>query len=110
MLSKAAILASEDRNIIEVEVPEWGGKVGIKVLSGAERSHFETIFDEKKVDMFKVKFVACSLCDERGARLFTDEEVSSLAEKSGRVINRLFDKCWEHSLVSSASVDEAGKD
>lgn len=110
MLSKAAILACEDKNIITVSVPEWGGDVGIRVLNGRERSMFEAIFQEKASDLFKVKFVACSLCDEKGCRLFSDDEVEALAEKSGSVIARLFDRCWEHSLLSPDAVEEAGND
>jgi len=110
MLSKNAILASDDRNVKTVSVPEWGGDVCIRVLNGIERSQFETMFTEKKVDLFKVRFVACSLCDERGSRLFSDTEVEALGEKSAGVINRLFDVCWEHSSLSQEAVDEAGKD
>jgi hypothetical protein len=110
MLSKNAILASDDRNIKTVSVPEWGGEVGIRVLNGIERSQFETMFSEKKVDLFKVRFVACSLCDDKGCRLFSDDEVEALGEKSAGVINRLFDICWDHSSLSQEAVDEAGKD
>ena len=110
MLSKNAILASDDRNVKTVSVPEWGRDVCIRVLNGIERSQFETMFTEKKVDLFKVRFVACSLCDERGSRLFSDSEVEALGEKSAGVISRLFDVCWEHSSLSQEAVDEAGKD
>lgn len=110
MLSKNAILACDDRNVKTVSVPEWGGDVGIRVLSGLERDLFEALFTEKKTDLFKVKFVACSLCDDKGDRLFTDAEVKALAEKSGKVINRLFDECWLHSSVSEEALDEAGKE
>ena len=108
-LSKNAILAHDDKDIKRISVPEWGGEVCIRVLNGEERARFESIFTEKKEDLFKVRFVACSLCDEDGSRLFKDDEVEALAEKSSRVINRLFDACWEHSCLASASVDEAGK-
>lgn len=109
MLSKSAILAAEDRSIKTVNVPEWGGDVGIRVLSGSERALFESLFEERKDDLFKVRFVACSLCDEKGSRLFSNDEVEVLAEKSSRAIARLFEQCWEHSMLSPQSVDEAGK-
>ena len=109
-LSKNAILAHDDKEIKTISVPEWGGDVCIRVLNGEERSIFESLFSEKKADMFKVRFVACSICDESGARLFKDDEVVALGEKSSKVINRLFDLCWEHSCLSASAVDEAGKD
>lgn len=109
MLSKSDILSAEDRSIKTVDVPEWGGQVGIRVLSGAERSMFESLFEAKKDDLFKIRFVACSLCDAAGVRLFSNDEVEVLAEKSSRAIARLFDQCWDHSMLSPESVEEAGK-
>jgi hypothetical protein len=108
-LSKNAILAHDDKNIKAIPVPEWGGEVCIRVLNGEERAKFEMLFAEKKEDLFKVRFVACSLCDEEGSRLFRDEDVAALSEKSSRVINRLFEACWEHSCLSEEAVEEAGK-
>lgn len=109
MLSKSAILSAEDRQIKTVHVPEWGGEVGLRVISGAERALFESLFEAKNDELFKVRFVACSLCDEKGARLFSNDEVEVLAEKSSKAIARLFEQCWDHSMLSQESVDEAGK-
>lgn len=109
MLSKSDILSAEDRAIKVVDVPEWNGQVGIRVLSGSERALFESMFESKSDDLFKVRFVACSLCDEKGDRLFSNDEVEVLAEKSSKAIARLFEQCWDHSMLSQEAVDEAGK-
>jgi hypothetical protein len=109
MLSKNSILAVDDRGLKTVSIPEWGGDAYIRVLSGTERDKYEAMFNEKDTSLFKVKFVASSLCDDKGVRLFeTDEDIKALAEKSSRVLNRLFDQCWEHSCLSPEAVEEAG--
>jgi len=110
MLSKAAILATDDKNIKRVQVPEWGGEVGLRVLTGLERDKFEAMFTEKTTDKFKIRFVACSVCNEEGERLFSDADLDALGEKSSRVINHLFDLAWEHSCLSQEAVEEAGND
>ena len=41
LLSKEAILAAQDVVTELVEVPEWGGSVRVRGLTGAERDAFE---------------------------------------------------------------------
>ena len=40
-LNREAILAAEDLPRELVEVPEWGGAVYVRALTGAERDQFE---------------------------------------------------------------------
>ena len=110
MLSKGAILAADDIKIKTVDVPEWGGKVGIKVISGTDRDKFEQSYSNKDMGNFRVRFLAATLCDENGGRLFTDEEVEELGRKSSLVINRLFSAAFAHCAFTSEAVDELGKD
>jgi len=72
-LSKAAILAADDSKKIEVEVPEWGGSVFLKVMSGTERDRFESEFVDgnRNVEMVRAKLVSKCLCDESGDRLYS---------------------------------------
>jgi hypothetical protein len=57
ILSKAAILAANDKKTINIEVPEWNGSVVIRVMSGTERDRFEAEFvnGNKSVDMVRAK-------------------------------------------------------
>jgi hypothetical protein len=107
-LSKSAILAADDSKKIEVDVPEWGGSVFIKVMSGTERDRFESEFvgDKKNVDMVRAKLVSKCLCDEDGDRLFSEEEVPQLGEKSAAVLDRLFHVCMKHNRFTRDDVDE----
>ncbi len=97
ILSRDKILSAADLRIEEVDVPEWGGKIRLKALSGAERDRFEasvTIRQGKTVDvkteMLRAKLVVVCIVDENGKRLFTDADAPLLAEKSATVIERLF--------------------
>jgi hypothetical protein len=89
-------------------VPEWGGDVHIKTISGSERDRFEEGYSEQKMKNFRTRFLVLSLCDEKGDRLFTDAEVDELAKKSSLVINRLFEKAWELNAFSNAAVESLG--
>jgi len=40
MLDKSTILAAKDLRTTDIEVPEWGGTVRVKAMSGREREQF----------------------------------------------------------------------
>jgi hypothetical protein len=107
-LSKAAILAADDKKMVEVNVPEWGGTVNVRVMSGTERDRFEAEFvgDKKSVDMVRAKLVAKCLCDEDGTRLFTEQEIPELGEKSAAVLDRLFSTCMKLNRFTKDDVEE----
>lgn len=108
MLSKSAILAADDKKIITMDVPEWGGSVGIRVMSGTERDRFESEFvgGNKSVDMVRAKLVAKCLCDDDGERLFTEQEIPALGEKSAAVLDKLFTACMKHNRFTKDDVEE----
>ena len=110
-LSKAKILAANDVKLDgPVPVPEWGGEVFIKTLSGTERDAFEESYASDKMRNFRSRFLVLTLSDENGARLFSDSEVDQLGGKSAIVINRLFDKAWSINALRAEDVEELGKD
>jgi hypothetical protein len=110
-LSKKAILAAKDVKLDgPVPVPEWGGDVFIKTLSGTERDAFEDSYASDKMRNFRSRFLVLTLCDESGDRLFADGEVEQLGKKSAIVINRLFDKAWAVNAFRTEDVEALGKD
>lgn len=98
MLTKDQIIAVQDAKVTMEDVPEWGGAVGIKIMTGAERDAYACwIGDnmnairntrEGKTNM-KMALLSRTLCDEGGTLLFTMEDLQVLAMKSGIVLNRL---------------------
>jgi hypothetical protein len=110
-LSKAKILAAKDVKLSEaVPVPEWGGDVHIRTISGTERDRFEEAYSEQKMKAFRVRFLVMTLADENGERLFGDADIDALGDKSSVVINRLFDKAWQHNAFTDAAVEALGND
>jgi hypothetical protein len=110
-LSKAKILAAKDVKLSEaIPVPEWGGDVYIRTISGTERDKFEEAYSEQKMKAFRVRFLVLTLADESGERLFGDADIDALGNKSSVVINRLFDKAWQHNAFTDAAVEALGND
>lgn len=113
-LSKEDILRVDDRKVEEVHVPEWGGSVLVRSLSGRERDEFEASTMESKggktsqnLENFRAKLVALCVVDENGERLFqTRHEVAMLGTKSVAALQRIFNKCQELNGFSEEDVEE----
>jgi hypothetical protein len=109
-LSKAKILAAKDVKVSEaIPVPEWGGDVYCRTLSGTERDAFEDSYSDKKMKQFRCRFLVLALCDESGDRLFADTDVNELGTKSSVVINRLFESSWKHNAFTIEAVESLGE-
>ena len=106
-LSKSAILSANDKKMVDVDVAEWGGTVKLRVMTGTERDRFESEFVgcNKSVDMVRAKIVAKCLCDEAGERLFTEEEIPELGNRSAAVLDKLFHQCMKLNRFSREDVD-----
>lgn len=107
ILSAAQIKAAKDAKIKIVPVEEWGGEVGIKTLSGIERDAIAESQD-KKDDHFLERFLTLVICDEGGNRLFTENDIADLRQKSNQVLNRLFEEALDHNKMTSKSSAEMG--
>lgn len=109
-LSKKAILAAKDTKLKgPVAVPEWGGDVYFRTISGSERDQFEESYSEQKMKAFRARFLVLTLADDSGERLFEDKDVEELGKKSNVVINRLFDEAWSHNALTQEAVDALGE-
>lgn len=110
-LGKAAILAADDKKMVDYDVPEWGGSVKLRVMTGTERDRFEGEFvnNNKSVEMVRAKLVAKCLCDDQGNRLFDEKEIPQLGEKSAAVLDRLFSECMKLNRFTKGDVDELAK-
>lgn len=114
ILSKDQILAANDKRLVEVDLSgegEWGGSVMIRVMSGTERDRFESDFvgGSKTVENVRAKLVAKCVCDANGVRLFSEEEIPVLGEKSAAVLDKLFAACMKHNRFTKEDVSELGK-
>ena len=113
LLSRDAILAAEDRVVEEVEVPEWGGLVRVKGLSGAERDQFEASVAERKgkktrmnLANIRARLVQRCVIDGDDKPLFTPADVTALGAKSAAALDPVFEVAMRLSGMRDEDIEE----
>ena len=99
LLDRKSILEAADVGWREVDVPEWGGSVRVRAMTGAERDAFEASVievDEQGLRQFdqrdvRAKLAALTIVDESGQRLFSEQDVRLLSAKSAKALDRVYD-------------------
>lgn len=113
MLTKAQILAADDMKRVSVQVPEWGGDVLVRPLTGCERDAIETrIVEDRKAGKpvaFRATLVAMSTCDEGGNLLFEESDIEALGVKSSAPLDRIYDVASRLSGFTKSDVKELEK-
>lgn len=112
LLSKDAILAADDRQTQDLQVPEWGGMVRIATMSATDRDRWESETyggDKPNTADFRARFVALCLVGEDGKRLFTDKEVASLGAKSAAALQRVFAAAQKLNALTDAEAEKLEK-
>ncbi len=117
-LTAEDILQAADIPTEAVHVPEWGGWVMVKGLNGEERDEFEaSVVDQrgKKVKVrlrnLRARLVAmCVVNPEDGSRLFTDDRIRDLGQKSAAALDRVFKVAQRLSGLSDDDVSELIED
>lgn len=116
ILTREQILQANDIITETVSVPEWGGEVLVRGLSGSERDGFEDATLEQKgksrrVNLANVRARLCalSIVDENGKRMFSDEDVRALGRKSAAALDRVFSAAQRLSGLSDEDVEELAK-
>lgn len=102
LLSKEAILAADDLPREIVSVPEWGGQVYVRTMTGTDRDAFEASLinresgesgpssKDQRMHNVRARLVSLTLCSESGERIFQDGDIDALGRKSARALDRVF--------------------
>lgn len=116
LLTRDTILAAQDIQTEEVEVPEWGGSVLVRGMTGAERDAFEeSVLTGKgrKRDVnlknFRARLIVKSVVNRKGERVFTHADIDALGQKSAAALARVFDVATRLSGMSDEDVEELTK-
>ncbi len=116
LLSRDDILKAVDVQTEEVNVPEWGGSVLVRGLTGRERDKYEasqmTMRGNKMfpaLDNIRAKLVAWCICDEDGNALFTQHDIDLLGGKSAAALDRVFEVAARLSGMSEEDVADLEK-
>jgi hypothetical protein len=116
MLTKESILAQDDKALRTVAVPEWGGELCVRVMTGAQRDVFEgRVAGQRKADPSNISglralLVSICACDEQGKRLFGEADIPALEGKSSVALQRVFDAAAALNGIAPEAVEEARSD
>jgi len=113
MLTRDQILMCDDLPRETVQVPEWGGDVQVRTMTGTDRDAFEASLigkdsgKESRLENVRARLVSLTLCDEGGVRLFTDDDIAALGHKSAKALDRVFGVAQRLNGIGADQVDAA---
>jgi len=116
LLSKAQILAASDLPHEDVPVPEWGGEVRVKAMTGAERDAFEQSNREaldqaggKNLPNLRARLAALVIVDADNNSVFTLADVEALGKKNAAALDRVYDVAVRLSGMGAKAAADAEK-
>jgi hypothetical protein len=116
-LTRDEILGADDLKSESVEVPEWGGTVTVRELTGTERDTWESSVvktNGAKVTIdsqnMRAKLAALCIVDEKGERMFTEKDAIALGKKSAAALDRVVDVARKLSRIGEDELADLGKD
>mgnify|MGYP007082016276 CR=1 FL=1 len=112
-LTKDTILHAQDLKTEVVAIPEWGGDVLVRGMTGADRDKFEASIvqmrgKDQTLNMVNIraKVASMSICDEAGKLLFTEADIKALSLKSAHALQRVFAVAQRLSGIGDNDVKE----
>ena len=116
MLTRDEILKKVDTQIKIVKVPEWGGDVRVRGMTGEERDAFEggiakvvngkSIVDTKNI---RARLLVNCIVDEKGERIFSMEDIEALGKKSASALQRVFEVAGDLCGLTAGEIDKIEK-
>lgn len=116
-LNKEQILGQDDLVTEDVQVPEWGGAwVRVRTLNASERDNFEagSIVGKGKnatlnFENMRARLCLLTLIDEKGDRLFREEDTFPLGGKSAAALDRIFTVAQRLNGLRTEDLEELAK-
>lgn len=114
LLTKNDVWQADDSQIEDVPVPEWGGEIRLRGLSGHDRDRFEALSlvkgkgGTKEVNHknLRARLIAACAINEDGSLMFEPSDILHLGQKSAKPLEKLFSAASRLSGMSSKDVDE----
>ena len=113
LLTKQQIIDANDLETVEVEVPQWGGSVLVKPLTGKQRGWFTAQLVEQRaggrtlrLQDIQIRLCGMAIVDEDGKRMFSDNELGLLAKKSSGALQTVFEVAQRLAGLSKEQVEE----
>ena len=108
-LSKDDIFKADDLPTKDMDIPEWGGTLTIRTLTGAERDEWESAFvNQDKIDIrgLKSRLVQFTTMNGDGQQMFTKADLQKINSKSASVIDRIFQVSQRLSGLTKEDAEE----
>ncbi len=108
-LDRAAILAKTQLPTMEINVPEWGGAVFIRVMTAGERDRFEARQRREEFADIRARTAVATVCDEGGQLLFTEEDIPALSKLHAKALDRIFEAAIPFNGIGSQDIADLKK-
>ena len=108
-LSKDDIFKADDLPTKDMDIPEWGGTLTSRTLTGAERDEWESAFvNQDKIDIrgLKSRLVQLTTMNGDGQQMFTKADLQKINGKSASVIDRIFQVSQRLSGLTKEDAEE----
>jgi len=113
-LTRSAILAALDIRTERVEIPDWGGHVFVRTMTGTERDAFEAATlktrgedIERNLENYRARLLTYCLVDETGAPVFVaEDDAKALGEKAIPALQKLFNVATRLNAMTEQDVKE----
>lgn len=116
MLTRDQIMSCDDLQRELVDVPEWGGDVYVRTMTGSERDAYEMrmVADRDKggitgIHDIRATLAALTVCDEDGAPLFSLTDIEALGRKSCAALDRVCEVAQRLNRLTAADIVELKK-
>jgi len=110
-LNRLAILIADDLTTVDVPVPEWGGDVRIRSLTGTQREAFGRSLigadGKPSGEGYNAKLIAVSVVQEDGSLAFTLDDADELGKKSAPALERLVDAIETLNKMKAGAIEAA---
>lgn len=114
LLGRNQILDAKDLQTEDVPVPEWGGEVRIRMLTGEERDAYEASMVELKKDgsakanreNVRARLLILCIVNEQGEQMFNRADIKLLGRKSAKALERVINKVNEMNGISEKDIEE----
>ena len=120
VLSRDDILGTRrNLQLASLYIPNWGGEVYIRELTSVERDEVESWLSysdnvsqedrRESLHNLRGRMAAKVVCDERGVRLFSDNDAEQLGQLSSLSLDMIFEKALQLAGMSKAERDKLRK-
>lgn len=115
-LTRDQILNHDDLQRELVQVPEWGGEVYVRTMTGSERDAYEMrmVADRDKggitgIHDIRATLAALTVCDEHGGPIFSLSDIEAPGRKSCAALDRVCEVAQRLNRLTAADIAELKK-